>query len=55
MTGDIKNFYLGKLIKKYVYTKLHRSAIPQKFIDAYKLEEIFDKNDFMYIEIRRGI
>ena len=42
-------------MKKFVYAKLHRTAIPQKFIDAYKLKELFNKNGFVYIEIRRGM
>ena len=43
MAGDIKKYYLGTSMKNFVYAKLHRTAIPQKIIDAYKLEGLFDK------------
>ena len=39
----------------FEYAKLHRSTIPQEFIDAYNLEELFDEDGFVYIEIRKGM
>ena len=42
-------------MKKYKYVKLHRSPIPQNFIEKYKLDDMFDAHDFVYIEIRRGM
>ena len=42
MTGDIGNFYLGTPMKNYVYAKMHRISIQQKFINEYDLEDSFD-------------
>ena len=39
----------------YKYAKLHRSTIPKEFIDAYNLEDLFDEDGYVYIEIRKGI
>ena len=55
MTGDIKNFYLGTAMKKFEYAKYHRKNIPQEFIDLNNLEPLFDENDWIYMEIQRGM
>ena len=34
---------------------MHRSSIPQKCIDAYDLEESFDADDYIFVEIRCGM
>ena len=55
MTGDIGNFYLGTPMKDFVYAKMHKSFIPQKFIDTYGLEDSFDADNYIFVEIRRGM
>ena len=55
MTGDIKNFYLGTPLKIYEYAKIHRKNIPQEYIDAHKLEPLFDNQGFIYVEIQKGM
>ena len=42
-------------MKKIEYAKYHRKNIPQEFIDLNNLEPLLDENDFIYMEILRGM
>ena len=35
--------------------KIHKSLIPQEFIDLYNLQSILGDDDFFYMEIRGGM
>ena len=54
-TIDIKHFYLNSKLEDYEYMKIHKSLLPQEFIDLYNLQSLIGEDDFLYIEIRRGI
>ena len=54
-TIDIKDFYLNSKLEDYEYMKIHKSLLPQEFIDLYNLQSLIREDDFLYIEIRRGI
>ena len=51
---DIKNMYLMSSMPKCEYMFIHRSLIPQEFIDEYDLESKFH-NDKLYIKIKKGM
>jgi hypothetical protein len=55
MTLDIKDFYLGTDLLRKEYMRIHRRQIPQKIIDKYNLEPLFNKDDFIMVEISKGI
>ena len=55
MTGDIKNFYLGTHMAIFEYARFNRKNIPEELIKLYKLQELFDANGWIYIEIRKGM
>ena len=55
MTMDIKNFYLGTPMKRFEYLKLKLSDIPQEIIDEYNLMEKVTPDEYVYVEIRRGM
>ena len=55
MTGDVKNFYLGTPMKNFEYAKYHRRNIPQEFIDLNNLEQLFNEEGFIYMQIERGM
>ena len=57
MTLDLKDFYLGTPMQppQCAYMKVRRRYIPQKIIDLYNLESMFDQDGYIYVEIRRGM
>ena len=55
MTMDINNFYLSTPMDVYQYGRFHRMDIQQSFIDAYKLEPMFDNQGYLYMEIKLGM
>jgi len=55
MCIDIKNFYLDTPLDRYEYMRIHISLIPQEVIDEYKLQQLKDKHDYVYMEIRKGM
>jgi hypothetical protein len=54
MTGDLKDFYLGTPMKHYEYMRIPVKYIPDQIMDQYELWDLVE-NDFVYVEIRRGM
>ena len=55
MTGDIKVFYLGTPMKTYKYARLNKENMPQEFIDLHNLEDNFEEEVHVYMEIMKGM
>ena len=53
MTIDIKDFYLNTSMNIFEYMELKLSNLPEGFVDQYKLEPKADKNDQVYVEVRK--
>ena len=51
MTGDIKNFYLGTPMKTYKYARFNKENMLQEFIDLHNLEDNFEEEGNVYMEI----
>ena len=41
--------------KEYEYLRIHISRIPKYFIKQYKLDELKDKDDYVYAEVYGGM
>ena len=55
MTADISNFYLMTPLKRFEYIRLKLSDIPEEIIEEYQLRDKADKDDNVYVEVRRGM
>ena len=42
-------------MKVFEYAWLHGKFIPQKIIDQYNLEPLFNEDGFVYLEIQKGM
>ena len=54
MTGDLKDFYLGKPLKRFEYLRIPVNVIPKEMFDLYNLGPLVHKG-FVYCEIRKGM
>jgi hypothetical protein len=52
---DLSDFYLCHRLEYSEFMRIHRSIIPQRIIDAYDLEELFDEQGYVYVEIVGGM
>ena len=52
---DLSDFYLCHRLDYAEYMRIHRSTIPQRVIDQYDLEELFDEDGYVYCEIVGGM
>ena len=55
MTIDISNFYLNTPLKRPEFARLKLSDIPEEIIQEYKLRDIADKNNNVYITAIKGM
>ena len=55
MTMDINDFYLNTPMKRYKYTQLKISDMPNDVIEHYNLHEIATPDEFIYCEIQKGM
>ena len=55
MTIDIKNVYLNTEMTNFEYMKMPISIFLQQIIDYYNLNNIVTNDDFVYMEIRKGM
>ena len=55
MTIDIKDFYYGSPMARYNYMKLALDFFPDEIIEQYDLRILVCTNDWIYMEIRKGM
>ena len=55
MSIDISNFYLNTPLPRYEYMKLKLTDIPEEVIVEYNLRSKATSDDYVYVEIRRGM
>jgi len=54
-TADLKDFFLMAALEEYEYLRIHISLIPDEFIKLYKLDELKDKDGYVYAEVHGGM
>ena len=42
-------------LEEYEYLRIHISLIPDEFIKLYKLDELKDKDGYVYTEVHGGM
>jgi len=56
MTMDIKDFYLGTMLTRKQYMRLHRNQVPLETIEYFKLHDpTWWVNDHILVEVSKGI
>lgn len=55
MACDLKNYYLGTIMKRHEFAKVHISLIPPEIVIKYKLLELQDSKGYIYIRIEKGM
>ena len=55
MTLDIKNFYLNTPTERYEYLRLKLDQLPADVIEQYQLKDKVTSDDYVYIEVRKGM
>lgn len=55
MTVDLKTFYLGTPLDRIKYMPIHKNLIPEVIIQQYNLQDFFDTDEYVYIEIHKQI
>jgi hypothetical protein len=52
---DLKDFYLGTIMKQYEYAKIKLDLIPMEIVTQYHLHEYVDQQGYVNFEIRKGM
>ena len=52
---DLKDFYLGTIMKRYEYAKIKIDIIPMEIVTQYHLHEYVDQQGYVNFEIRKGM
>ena len=55
MTIDIKNFYLNTPMDRYEYLRLKLNELPDDVIEEYGLKYKATPDEFVFVEVRKGI
>ena len=55
LVADIKDFYLNTDMDRYEYMRLKKDIIPQEIIEQYDLLDIVSEDEWVYMEIMKGI
>ena len=55
MMLDIKNFYLNTPLTRYEYLRLRLDNFLEDTIAQYNLNDIVSSNDYVYIEVQKGM
>ena len=55
MTTNIKDFYINKPMPRYEYMRLKFDDLPKDFIEECKLREKVTKDEYVYVEICKGV
>ncbi len=55
MTLDLENFYLNTPMKRYEYVRIKLTDIPEEVIEEYGLRNKSDDNEFVYVEVQKGM
>jgi hypothetical protein len=55
MGVDIKDFYLNTPMKRYEYTHLPISLIPNKIIRPFHLKDLVTDDGWVHMEICKGV
>ena len=53
--ADIKKYYLNNLLTQFQYMRIHTKYLTEEFRKEYNMEELIDKNGYIYCEIRKGM
>ena len=54
-TMDIKNFYLNTHLETFQYLRMHIDDFPQEIINEYGLTGHMITDDFVYIQVEKGM
>ena len=52
---DLANFYLNTPLPNPEYMRLRLNIIPKEIIVQYNLQELADKDEWVYIQINKGM
>lgn len=55
MACDLKNYYLGTVMERHEYAKVHIGLIPPEIVEQYNLKDIQDSKGYIYIRIEKGM
>ena len=55
MTADLSNFYLNTPLKRPKYIRLKLSDIPDEIIKQYGLRDKASKDEYVYMEVTKGM
>ena len=53
LSADLKDFFLGSLMKNAEYMRIHFDVFPPDIVEKYKLNQKVADDGFIYIKIKR--
>ena len=54
LSADLKDFFLGSLMKNAEYMKIQFDLFPTDIVEKYKLTEKVADDGFIYMKIKKG-
>ena len=55
LSADLKDFFLGTLMKTAEYMKISYNIFPQDIRDKYNLKQLVNADGYVYIKIKKGM
>ena len=52
---DLKDFFLATLMTHPEYMRIHCKHFPEDIVKQYKIDDLVNKDDYVYVKIKKGM